>query len=166
MQRLIFTGIVFGAQGIGGADMRSIQCLAKQPSEIFGLAQFNETTERSIGIGRRRVDQEAGLVLRSFHLRVYPFADAGGIVPTFEGQLPDQHMRQGMEHDVSRSGIALSRIEIPLLTPSTMTNAQARIDLFDRILIGPGFQSIGIEADENAFAVNLRRRRPIGSRTP
>ena len=47
MQRLIFTGIVFGAQGIGGADMRSVQCLAKQPSEIFGLAQFNETTERS-----------------------------------------------------------------------------------------------------------------------
>ena len=93
MQRLIFTGVVFGAQGVGGADMRSIQRLTKQPSEIFGLAQFNQSPERSIGIGGCRVDQEAGLVLRSIHLRVYPFPDTGSVVPTFEGQLSDQQMR-------------------------------------------------------------------------
>lgn len=145
--------------------MRSIQCLAKQPSEIFGLSQFDQSPERSIGIGGCRVDQQAGLVPFSIHLRVYPFPDAGGIVATFQGQLPDQHVRQGMEHDVACSGIALSRIEISLLAPSAMAHAQACIDLFDRILIGPGSQSFGVKADEDTFAVNLRRRHPIGRRT-
>lgn len=71
-----------------------------------------------------------------------------------------------MEHDVARSGIALARIEIPLLAPSAMAHTQTRIDLFDRIRIGPCFQCFGVEADEDAFAVNLRRRHPIGNRSP
>ena len=146
--------------------MRSIQRLAKKPSEIFGFSQFNQSPERPIGIGGCRVDQEAGLVLRAIHFRVYSFPDTGGIVSTFEGQLPDQHVRQGMEHDVARSGIAISRIEIPLLAPSAVAHTQARIDLFDCILIGPSFQSFSVKADEDAFAVNLRSRHPIERRSP
>ena len=142
--------------------MRSIQRLPKQPSEIFGLAQFDQSSECPVGIGRCRVDQEAGLVLWYIHLGVDAFTDTRGIITAFKGQLPDQHVRQSVKHYVAHTGIALSRVEIPLLAPSAMAHAQARIDLFDCFLVGPGFQRFGVKADEDTFAVNLRRRHPIG----
>lgn len=73
--------------------MCSIQCLAKQTPKILGFTQFDQPTERSIRIGGGCIDKEASLILRSIDFRVYPFPDTSGVVPTFEGQLPDQQMR-------------------------------------------------------------------------
>lgn len=123
VQRLILAGIMLRTERVGGADMRAVEGLTKQSSEILGFAQFDQSAEGSIRIGRRRVDQKTGLVFLAIDLGVYPFPNAGSIIAAFQGQLSDEHMRHGMKHDVARSGIALPRVEIPLLTPSMMTHA-------------------------------------------
>ena len=96
MQRTIDTGIVFRAEGVGRAYGGAIQSLFDQAPEIFGFSEFDESTEGSVGIGGRSVEQHPRHRRFVVSLRVDTFPDTRRVVATFEGQFPNEKMGESM----------------------------------------------------------------------
>ena len=115
---------MLGAQRVGRADLCAVKRLPQQASEVCGLAKVDEAAERAIGVGRRRVDQDARLRLAVLGVGIDALADARRVVAAVECELADEQMGDRVEQREAPTGEVGVGIETTSRAPATMPSAQ------------------------------------------
>src|SRR2546423_1649527 len=94
--------MMLGAEWIGSTQPHGFERLVQMSAECVGLAQADESTERTFTVGRSRINKHASHRLAFVGCSgVDSFSDAGRRITALDGQLPDHCMGKRMQEDIA-----------------------------------------------------------------
>src|SRR2546423_3398860 len=98
--------------------------LFRPPPKFSRPADFDEPPGVPVGTRRRRIYQNPRLPSVTFRVRIDAFSDTCGVVAAFEGQFPDQQVRQRVEHHIADTWKSFVRVELSGIPPTPMPSEQ------------------------------------------